>query len=134
MSSVLEKLLGVDPIRPFKKGEFVKNPGGSRSTERLIGVDDPRLNGGRPTLIPTLFMQGGKVVEFSSVSKTGSISVSGKQQAGAIEAALASGLEYPSFDTFTQSTEFAKERSRTGGIASGPLAKKAPRIGDILGE
>ncbi len=121
-------------IRPLKKGEFVQNSGGSKSSERLIGVNDPRLNKGKPTLIPTVFFHKGKIVQHSSVSKTGQISVSRDQQRDAIDAAVASGLEYPAFDNHEQSTKFASERSRTGGIANGPLARKPRKIGDILNE
>ena len=123
-----------EKIRPLKKGEFIQNPGGSKSTERLIGIDDPRLNNGKPTLIPSVFFNNGKIVQFSSVSKTGDISISHEQQAGAIDAAVASGLEFPSFDTHEQSTEFAKERSRTGGIQNGPLGKKPKTLGTMLDE
>jgi|TARA_R110000787_G_scaffold205820_1_gene316083 hypothetical protein len=135
MPSPTDTLIGPkEKIRPLKKGEFIQNPGGSKSTERLIGIDDPRLNKGKPTLIPSVFFNKGKIVQFSSVSKTGQISVSREQQQGAIEAAVASGLTFPSFDTFEQSTEFAKERSRTGGIANGPLGQKPKSIGAILDE
>jgi hypothetical protein len=135
MADPLQTLLGkLEGIRPLKKGEFIQNPGGSKSTERLIGVDDPRLNKGKPTLIPSVFFHKGKIIQFSSVSKTGEISVSREQQRGAIDAAVATGLDFPSFATFEASTEFAKERSRTGGIASGPLGKKPPTLGEVLNE
>ena len=124
-------------IRPLKKGEFLNNPGGSQSTERLIGVNDPRLNNGRPTVIPSVFFHKGKIIQFSAVSKTGQISVSREQQAGAIEAAIASGLVFPSFDSHEGpggSNEFAAERSRTGGNANGPLGRKPETIGALLDE
>jgi hypothetical protein len=124
--------------RPLRKGEFIQNPGGGKSTERTIGVDDPRLNKGKPTLIPTLFMVDGILKAFSSISKTGEITVSQEQVRGARDAAVSSGLVYPSFPSHDGpggSTEFAKERSRTGGIANGPLGRKPKNnIGEILGE
>jgi len=124
-------------IRPLKQGEFVQNPGGSRSTERLIGIDDPRLNQGKPTVIPSMFFHKGKIIQFSSVSKTGQISVSREQQAGAIDAAVASGLQFPFFPSHAGpggSDEFAAERSRTGGIANGPLGREPATLGTILNE
>ncbi len=103
-------------IRPFKGGEFIQNPDGSKSTEVTITVDDPRLNGGRPTLIPQLYKEGGATVDLR-----------GKPRA-AIEAAIRSGVKYPSFATFEEADSFARERSSKGGALVTPLseAKEAP--------
>ena len=84
--------------RPLKKGEFIQNKGGSKSTERLIGVNDPRINGGKPTLIPSVFVIDGKVKSFSKMSANGEvIPPTAEQSDRAADAALASGLEFPSF-------------------------------------
>ena len=109
---------------------MVNNPGGSQSTERLIGIDDPDINGGRPTLIPTLYVEDGKIKQYSSVTKTGEITVSREQQRGAIKAAIKSGLEYPSFRDHDKATEFAKQRSKDGGIKSGPLGRSRDNLGE----
>lgn len=126
------------PPRPLKKGEFIKNKTGTKSTERLIGIDDPRINGGKPTLIPSIFVVDGKIKEFSSMAANGEVSpMSARESDKAADAALASGLEFPSFPSHEGkggSTEFAIERSRTGGIANGPLGKRPQKIGEAMGE
>ena len=125
MMDVKTKLIGEKPKpRPLNKGEFVQNANGSESTERTIGVNHPNLNNGRPTLIPTIYKEGGKIVQYSSMTATGEVSCSRKQQDGAVKAAIASGKKYPDFDTHEQATEFAIQRSRTGGVSKhGPLGK-----------
>ena len=126
--SASEKIMRGGRIRPLVKGEVIKNKSGSNSTERLIGVDHPELNGGRPTLIPTLYMKDGKIVRFSSITPEGKITVSREQQRGAIQAAMQSGLQYPDFNTFDESTVYAKQRSAAGGTANGPIAKPKLQI------
>ena len=139
MGDATDTLLGPKaPPRPLKKGGFIQNKGGSKSTERLIGVNDPRINGGKPTLIPSVFVIDGKVKSFSKMSANGEvIPPTAEQSDRAADAALASGLEFPSFPSHEGkggSTEFAIERSRTGGIANGPLGKKPKNLGEVMGE
>ena len=93
--------------RPLVPGEFRQNADGSQSTEYTIGVNDKRLNKGRPTVIPSIWMVNGKIVELD--------------QASAREAAVKSGLTFPDFDTHEEGDAFAFERSKGGGIANGPL-------------
>lgn len=126
------------PPRPLKQGEFLQNKGGSKSTERLIGINDPRINGGKPTLIPSIFVVGGKIKSFTSMTATGEVNPPTAEQSDrAADAAIASGLEWPSFPTHDGpggSTEFAIERSRTGGNKNGPLSGAARKQGPVLGE
>jgi hypothetical protein len=78
----------------------VQNADGSYSTEISITVTDPRLNGGKPTNIPSLW--GGKVVSENQ----------------AVQNALASGKTYQSFDTIDSAVAAAKARSNAGGAGS----------------
>ena len=58
----MESLMKRSTVRPLKKGEFRQNPDGSRSTEITITekFGDSFAN------IPSLWMQDGKIVEFSA--------------------------------------------------------------------
>lgn len=78
----------------------VRNADGTVSTELSITVTDPRLNGGMPTNIPSLW-QGREV-----------------EQDEAIARAIASGIEYPSFRTISDAVRAAEaESARRGGQA-----------------
>ena len=77
-----------------------QNPDGSYSTEVTITVTDPKLNGGKPTNIPSLW--GGKEVS----------------EAEAIELAVKSGKTYVGFDSVPQAVEAAKAKSAAGGAAA----------------
>jgi len=78
----------------------VKNANGSYSTELSITVTNPKLNGGKPTNIPSLWK--GKVVNEET----------------AVENALASGAKYDSFSTIPEAVSAAKEKSKGGGAAA----------------
>lgn len=77
-----------------------QNADGSVSTELSITVTDPRLNGGKPTNIPSLW--GGQVVDNDT----------------AVANALASGKPYQSFGTIDQAVAAAKARSNAGGAGA----------------
>lgn len=77
-----------------------QNPDGSRSTEVSITVTDPRLNGGKPTNIPSLW--GGKEVDQNT----------------AIKNAINSGNKYQSFSTIDEAVSAAKARSNAGGAGA----------------
>jgi hypothetical protein len=77
-----------------------KNSDGSYSTEVSITVTNPKLNGGKPTNIPSLW--GGKEVDENT----------------AVENALASGKKYESFSTIPEAVKAAKERSKAGGAGA----------------
>lgn len=74
--------------------QYVKNKDGTISTVRSITVQDPRLNGGKPTLIPTIW---------------NSFKVSADR---AIEKAVRSKKSWPAFDTIEQAAEAAKKLSQ----------------------
>jgi len=78
----------------------VKNANGSYSTELTITVTDPKLNGGKPTNIPSLW-KGKEVNEETAVAN-----------------ALASGAKYDSFSTIPEAVSAAKEKSKGGGAAA----------------
>ncbi len=46
--------------RPFAPGEYVRNPDGSWSSEVTMSVQNPKLNGGRATNIPSMWLKDGK--------------------------------------------------------------------------
>ena len=77
-----------------------KNADGSYSTEVSITVTNPKLNGGKPTNIPSLW--GGKEVDENT----------------AVENALATGKKYESFSTIPEAVKAAKERSKAGGAGA----------------
>lgn len=96
-------------VRPLQRGEYRQNADGSRSTEVTITekIGDSFAN------IPSLWMSGGKIVEFSTDR--------------AIEAAIAyekrSGKRFPRFETVKDAVSAAEARSKRGGTGSGSLAK-----------
>lgn len=46
--------------RPFAPGEYVNNPDGSWSSEVSMTVQNPKLNGGKATVIPSMWLKDGK--------------------------------------------------------------------------
>lgn len=71
--------------RPFAPGESLRNPDGSWSSEISVGVQNPDLNGGRSTTIPSLWLVDGKPVRVDDDT--------------AAKYALQSGLAWQSYDT-----------------------------------
>jgi hypothetical protein len=71
--------------RPLAPGEWVQNPEGSWSSEISTTVTDPALNGGRPTIIPTLWLVDGKPTRVDEDT--------------AVEYAKRSGLDFRGYDT-----------------------------------
>lgn len=86
-----------------------KNSDGSYSTELSITVTNPKLNGGKPTNIPSLWK--GKEVDENT----------------AVENALASGKKYDSFATIPDAVNAAKGRSKAGG--AGATSNKPGSLG-----
>ncbi len=76
----------------------IANPDGTVSTERSITVTDPRLNGGRPTNIPSLW-DGVQLGEQEAVTR-----------------ALQSGQTYQSFNSIDEAVQAAKARSNEMGV------------------
>jgi len=89
-----------------------------------MGVNHPGINDGKPTLIPSIFMINGEKVRFTDPDR-------------ASEAAIESGLEFPSFPSHygpDGTTAFAKKRSAGGGIANGPIGRTKPKLGELMNE
>lgn len=86
-----------------------KNADGSYSTEVSITVTNPKLNGGKPTNIPSLWK--GKEVDEDT----------------AVKNALASGKKYDSFATIPEAVTAAKEKSKAGG--AGATSNKPGSLG-----
>jgi hypothetical protein len=77
------------------------NPDNSVTTERSITVTDPDLNGGKPTNIPTVW--SGKVVSDDE----------------AVQNAIDSKRDFPTFDTIDEADQAAVQRS--SGIGAGKI-------------
>jgi hypothetical protein len=88
----------------------VENDKGEYMSEYSITVTDPRLNGGKPTNIPSLW--GGKVVSEDE----------------AVEKALSTKNEYRSFESIEEAIDDAVRKSEAGG-ANAP--KKYARGGAV---
>jgi len=105
MPSVMKR----SALRPLQKGEYRQNDDGTHSTELTITekIGDGFSN------IPSLWMSGGKIVEFSNQR--------------AVDAAMAyekrTGKRFPRFKSIPQAVSAAKARSNKGGAGSGSLAK-----------
>lgn len=113
MGEMSDKLMGRKP-RPLKPGEFVQNEDGSRSTERTATVTDPRINKGKPTLIPTIFKVGDDIVEHpftrEGVDRAADMAIQSKQI-------------FPSFNSIEEADAEAEARSKRGGNQRGALGK-----------
>lgn len=84
--------------RPFAPGEYVDNPDGSWSSEISMTVEgDKRFNGGKPTVIPSIWIIGGKPVRA-------------KNEDEAVEYALKSGLKFKPFNSIAEAEKFATDR------------------------
>ena len=86
------------------------NDDGSVSTEISITVTNPRLNGGKPTNIPSLWK--GKVVPEDE----------------AVKNALASGNTYQSFSTINAAVNAAKAKSAAGGANAPAQTPTTPSV------
>lgn len=106
--------------RPFAPGEYVQNPNGSWSSEitTTTGKNDfPNLNGGRPTVIPTLWLVDGKPTRVSEDK--------------AAELAAKSGLKFPSFDTEKQAEDFSQRREDSWQSVQPTQAAKIPSLWNV---
>lgn len=85
--------------RPFAPGEYVENPNGSWSSEitgTIEAGDHPELNGGRATIVPTLWLVNGKPVRVDEDT--------------AAAYAVQSGLSFPAFPTNDAAEAFSQQR------------------------
>ncbi len=98
---LLSSVTGNAP-RPFARGEYMDNPDGSWSSEMTYTVNDPRygvnpdFNGGRPTVLPGLWIKDGKPYHATEDE--------------AMQMAIASGLHFPSYPNATQAEDVANAR------------------------
>ena len=106
-------------IRTLIPGEFVQNPDGSKSTERTITVVHPLLNNGEPTNIPTIFKQGGKIIELDLDADD--------LEDQAVNLALETGQNFSSFKNIDDAVSAAINRSNKGGAFQGQFGVEIPR-------
>ena len=79
--------------RNMRNRTFVLNEDGTTSSVKSGSVEDSRLNGGKPTLIP--FVYDGRVVDVRE----------------AIDRAVESGIEFPAFNTNEEATRASRALS-----------------------
>jgi len=82
--------------RPLAPGEYVKNPDGSWSSEITVTVQDPVLNGGKPSVVPSLWIINGVPTRVS------------EDQAAAY--AAKSGLMFPAYGTAEEAESASQKR------------------------
>lgn len=85
--------------RPLSPGEYVKNPQGSWSSEITTTTDPgavPALNGGQPTVIPTLWVINGVPTRVDEDT--------------AAQLAVQSGLRFPGFKTPEEAESYSQQR------------------------
>jgi hypothetical protein len=83
--------------RPFAPGEYVRNPDGGWSSEISVTVTDPRLNDGKATVLPSLWIVDGKAYRA-------------KDEDEAVGYAIQSGLPFQSFASIEDAEKFAVAR------------------------
>ena len=100
-----------EALRPLNNSEAIENPDGSKSTERTVTLEEE----GEFIVAPSLWMGPDGVVDLAG------------DQNAIIEAITRyeelTGKFFPRFATVEDANEFARERSESGGSASGPLAR-----------
>jgi flagellar protein FlgJ len=91
-------------VNPINNRPILDNGDGSYSTEESITVTDPRLNGGQPTNIPSIW--GGR--------RTAS-------EDEAVNEAIRSGQQFPAFGSIDEAVSAAKARSNSlaAGVPGG---------------
>lgn len=99
--------VNIKKIRPFKKGEFIDNQDGTRSTERSMSLNI----GGKEVLVPSLWMTPDGPVDLSRNPQ------SLMRVIGAFE--KRSKKKFRRFDSPEEATEFSIKRSAKGGRGSG---------------
>lgn len=109
-------------VRPLAPGEYIKNPDGSWSSEVSMTVTDPRLNGGKPTVVPSMWLIGGKPHLAANDGE-------------AVSLALDSGLSFKSFGTIPEAEKFAISREAAWQKLQRPedASSVAPLYGPLPG-
>ena len=85
--------------RPLAPGEYVQNPDGGWSSEISVTVENPALNSGKPTVVPSLWLIGGKPTRVSEDE--------------AAQFAARSGLAFRSFTTEDDADRYSQQREDT---------------------
>lgn len=127
-----------DDVPPTGFLGVMRRPDGAYSTELNIGVDDPRLNNGRPTNIPSLVPGQ---VDVEGLLSGPVHQPSQAQQQRAIEFALKRvqhGATFPSFDSFDAADAGAARRHKRietirGEVGPDGLPLETPTIFDREG-
>jgi len=105
-------LQGPPLLRPLQGRERRPNPDGSYSTEITMTDTDPQ---GRFEVYPSLWM-----------GPQGPVELPPDQAMQAADAYERFGYQFPRFDDLDASERFAVDRSRGGGVGTGPLATTIP--------
>jgi len=98
-------------IRPFKKGEFLDNQDGTRSTERTMSFNIE----GEEVVMPSLWMTPDGPVDLSRSPEAMIRSV--------IEFEKRSKKRFPRFKTVQEADEFSINRTDRGAVSIGTLEK-----------
>jgi hypothetical protein len=85
--------------RPFAPGEYIDNNDGSWSSERSMTVTDPRLNGGRATIIPSLWIRDGNPYQA-------------RDEREASDLAAASGVPFRGYGSIPEAERASIDRER----------------------
>jgi hypothetical protein len=103
--------------RPFAPGEWVQNPNGSWSSEITGTVTHPELNGGKPTLVPTLWLIDGKAVRVDEDT--------------AAELAIKSGLQFRSYASEGEADAASVARENGWQSLQPQQASQIPPLWDV---
>jgi hypothetical protein len=90
--------------RTLRPGEEIDNGDGTFSSEVSITITNERINDGKPTNIPSIYMVDGKVVRGDL-----------NDEESAVDRALATGQEFKAFESIPEAEAAAKARSDAGG-------------------
>ena len=91
----LKQQLGLENLKRHSSENIARGTNVGNQSVRSGSVEDERLNGGKPTLIP--FVYDGRVVEIEE----------------AVERAIKSKRQWPAFDTNEQATVASKRLSKS---------------------
>ena len=90
---------------PMNNRPILQNPDGSIATEESITIEHPRMNGGRPTNIPSIW--GGQRPPFPPNTR--------EFEDWAVDNALKSGQQFPPFNSIDEAVSAARARSNELG-------------------
>lgn len=117
LNNTIAPQVPADAPRPLAPGEYVKNPQGSWSSEITTTTDPgafPSLNGGAPTVIPTLWVINGVPTRVDEDT--------------AAQLAAQSGLRFPSFKTPQEAETFSQQREASWQSLQPESAGQVPAL------